>query len=370
MVRRTGQILSAMYQCLVFLVIAYPLLHASVGDAVGNTLFPASEPSEEGLTLTIYSSLDTNLSRPLIRAFQKDNPAIAVDYFELQTQDTYRRTIIESDRSGSTADLVISSAMDLQMKLANDGYAQRVNVPQSANWPNWAIWRDTAFALTFEPAVIVYHKPTFEQEGPPRSRANLTALLRKQPERFFGKVATYDIERAGVGYLFLAMDEKNQRDIWDLVSALGSVGVKLYSNSSAILQRVADGQFALGYNILGSYASNWTKTHADLGIILPSDYTLVMSRIALVPKAARNPDLGARFLSFLMSLKGQSIMAREVRIPAIHPDIQGDDTMKHIAKAHGSQLRPIAVRPSLMVYLDQVKRARIVSKWNQSLRDQ
>ena len=332
--------------------------------------FPAKVPESEETLLTIYSSLDTNLSMPLIEAFQTINPDVAVDYVELQTQDVYERVTIESDKSGATADLTISSAMDLQVKLANDGYARPVVLPDMELWPSWASWRNTAFALTFEPAVIVYHKPTFADTAPPHSRAELTTFLRNQSDDYYGRIATYDIERAGLGYMFLAMDEKNDRNIWDLVSAMGSAGVKLYSNSSAILQRVAQGQFALGYNILGSYAASWVETHPELGIILPSDYTLVMSRIALVPRAAREPELGARFLSFLMSREGQSIMATEVRLPVLHPMVRGENTIHHMSNEHGPRLRPISVRPSLMVYLDQVKRAKIFEKWNKALKSQ
>lgn len=333
-------------------------------------MFSALDPANQTGTLTIYSSLDTNLSMPLLEAFRAANPDVAISYVEMLTQDVYERVTSESDRSGATADLTISSAMDLQIKLANDGYAQPVMVPEKALWPNWASWRDTAFALTFEPAVIVYHKPTFANTRPPRSRAELTKLLREQSDTYFGRVATYDIERAGLGYMFLAMDEKHDRNLWDLVSAMGSAGVKLYSNSSAILQRVAQGQFALGYNILGSYANNWVESHPELGIIMPTDYTLVMSRIALVPRAAREPDLGKRFLTFLMSEEGQDIMSKKVRLPALHPRVSGKNTFTEMSKIHGSRLRPIAVRPSLMVYLDQVKRARIVEKWNKALKSQ
>ena len=58
-----------------------------------------------------------------------------------------------------------------------------------------------------------------------------------------------------------------------------------------ILERIADGRFVLGYNILGSYAADWASRDPEVGIVLPRDYTVVMSRIGLVPAAARAPDL-------------------------------------------------------------------------------
>ncbi len=56
--------------------------------------------------------------------------------------------------------------MDLQVKLANDGLARPVSIPDAADWPRWANWRDTAFALTVEPPVLVYHDPAFPTVRP------------------------------------------------------------------------------------------------------------------------------------------------------------------------------------------------------------
>lgn len=82
----------------------------------------------------------------------------------------------------------------------------------------------------------------------------------------------------------------------------------------------------LGYNILGSYAADWASRHPDVGIILPKDYTVVMSRIGLVPQAAAAPELGRRYLEFFMSKEGQTIMARELQIPAVSPEVAGENT--------------------------------------------
>lgn len=347
---------------LVFLLFGGSSLLAS------DKLYPAGSDTARD-TLTIYSSLDISAAEPLIMDFQQNNLDVAIHYYEMQTIEIYERVLRETEDDVSTADLIISSAMDLQMKLANDGYAQALNLAGAADWPNWASWRDTAFALTYEPSVFVYHKPSFEGRAVPKTRAALRTLLNEPTDPFYGRVATYDIERAGVGFLFLARDAEHARDIWSLVKAMGAAGVKLYSSSSAILERVADGRFAIGYNILGSYAKSWVKNHPDLGIILPSDFTVVMSRIALVPEAAAKPRLGVRFLDYLMSETGQRILATKSGIPALHPNVTGENTASALRLESGAQLRPISVSPGLLVYLDQVKRARFVQKWNKALRE-
>jgi iron(III) transport system substrate-binding protein len=114
--------------------------------------------------LVIYSTLDQRLALPLIDAFQSGNPGIAVRYEDLLADEIARRVVSETDAGRETADFIFSSAMDVQIKLANDGYAQPVAVAAARGWPVWANWRDTAFALTFEPGVLVYHKPFFPDD--------------------------------------------------------------------------------------------------------------------------------------------------------------------------------------------------------------
>ena len=128
------------------------LLVTSPTLAQGMKVFPALGGAAEARTVTVYSSLDEPLARPMIAAFQAANPDIAVAYEDLQTVDIYDRVVAESDAGGPTADFAFSSSMDLQVKLANDGYAQESSVPLSASWPRWANWRNTAYALTYEPA--------------------------------------------------------------------------------------------------------------------------------------------------------------------------------------------------------------------------
>lgn len=333
-------------------------------------LFPSVGSDPNPRTLTIYSSLDLPLARPLIAGFQKKNPSVSVRYEELLTGDVYSRVVEETDAGKQTGDVALSSAMDLQVKLANDGYAQEADFPVSEAWPRWANWRNTAYALTFEPAVFVYHKPSFANVEPPATRGQFVDYIHQHPEATQGRIATYDIERSGVGFLFMARDQEQFPDIWSIIRVFGEAGIKLYSTSSAILERVSDGRALLGYNILGSYAADWASRHPTVGIILPKDYTVVMSRIGLVPRAAAAPDLGMKFLEYCMSAEGQSIMARELHIAAVNPDVAGDNTATAIQSAIGPQLRPVPVSPGLLVYLDQVKRNRLITRWNEALRGQ
>ncbi len=326
------------------------------------TRFPA--PGTEAGVLTLYSTLDTPLATPLITAFQADYPTITLIYEDLLAADIAQRVIVETDAGQTTADFVFSSGMDLQVKLANDGYAQPVTVPLAADWPDWANWRDMAFALTFEPGVLVWHKPSFP-DGPPQSRLQMIDWL-KRPEAL-GKIGTYDVSRSAVGYLYLARDAEHFADIWSLVAAMGHAGLQTFSTSAEIIDRVADGRLALGYNILGSYADARARANSDLGVVLLRDFTVVTSRVGLVPRAAARPDLGTAFLAFLMGRDGQTIMADRLRLAAVSLEVSGQNSARAMEAALGDQLRPVPVSPGLLVYLDQSKRARLLALWHKAL---
>lgn len=330
-------------------------------------LFPAPSGQAAG-ELTIYSSLDDDLARPLVEAFQQRRPDLALRYENLLTGALHDRIVAETEAGTGTADFAFSSAMDLQVKLANDGFARPVVTPDTPGWPDWANWRDTAYALTFEPAVFAYHKPSFRDHPPPSTRAELLEWMAGHPAEAQGRIGTYDVARSGVGYLFLARDQELYPQIWDVVRAMGRMGVRQYPTTAEILARIADGRLAVGYNLLGSYAADWARQNPEVGVILPRDFTVVVSRVALVPRAARAPELGAEFLAFLMSPEGQALLSRTLRLSAVSLEVAGQDSpLGGMAGLEGVRLKPVPVSPGLLAYLDQATRARLLARWNRAL---
>ncbi len=338
------------------------------GPAVAETTqYPAPSPSAQ--QMVIYSTLDSRLASPLIWAFQASHPDVAVRYEDLLASEIAARVIAETNAGHPSADFLFSSGMDLQLKLANDGYGQEVAVPEGRDWPAWAKWQDTAFALTFEPAVLVYHKPSFPA-GPPQSRLELLDWLATAPDTLTGRIGTYDIERSAVGYLFVARDAEHFPDIWSLLRAMGKAGMQTFPTSQDIIDRVADGRLVLGYNILGSYAAEQARLAPDIGFVLLRDYTVVVSRVAMVPRATPSPDLGSRFLAFLMSAEGQTLLSEKLRLPSVSLEVSGAGSGAAMQAALGDQLRPVPVSPGVLVYLDQAKRQRLLRLWREVLATQ
>ena len=125
--------------------------------------FEAAAPSA---TLRIISSTDTDLFAPLIAAFLAENSNISIDYMVTGTADLDTRF----RKSPGDFDIAISSAMDLQLKLTNDGFALPL---QNVTHPAWAQWRRSLFAFTSEPAAIVLNRAAFDGLPIPPSRQEL-----------------------------------------------------------------------------------------------------------------------------------------------------------------------------------------------------
>ena len=343
----------------------FVLLSLLAGPAPAETaLYPA--PAAVGRELVIYSTLDNRLALPLIASFQDGHPDVSIRYEDMLASEIAARVIAETDAGQASADFLFSSAMDLQLKLANDGYGQEALVPMAQDWPAWAKWQDTAFALTFEPAVLVFHRPSFP-DGPPQSRLELLDWLGTAPSSLTGRIGTYDIEKSAVGYLFIARDAEHFPDIWSLLKAMGQARLQTFPTSQDIIDRVADGRLVLGYNILGSYAAEQARLEPDIGFVLLRDYTVVVSRVAVVPRAAASPELGRAFLAFLMSAEGQTLLSEKLRLPAVSLEVSGAGSGAAMQAALGDQLRPVPVSPGVLVYLDQAKRQRLLRLWQRAL---
>jgi iron(III) transport system substrate-binding protein len=228
------------------------------------------------------------------------------------------------------------------------------------------VWKDQAFGTTFEPIAFVYNKRLVKPEEVPETHSDLAKRLKEHPDRWKGKVTGYDPERSGIGFLLITQDSKLDPAFWETARAYGAVSVKLYTSVGAMLERITSGEHLLGFNIFGSYATARQRKDPSLAIVYPKDYTLVMSRVAVLPKAAKHPNAAKVFLDYLLSKRGQELVAKAALF-SIRDDVQGEATAASLQKQLGQVLKPIHVGPDLLEALDQTKRLDFLRKWQQAI---
>ena len=317
--------------------------------------------------LIIYGTTDTVVFRPVIEDFHRLYPRAVVRYVELDAGQLYRRFLQETGGKRPQADLLLSSAMDLQVKLVNDGYAVAHLSDNAARLPVWARWRNEAFGITFEPAVMVFSTRLLAGRPVPRSRPELLRELRSDPGFWRGRIGTYDVARSSVGYLLASQDARQYSDFGSLLEAFGASGLRTSTSTATLLDRIERGELALGYNLLGSYARARVERGAALTIVYPSDYTLSVSRTAVLPRNAPHRPAAHAFLEYLLSLRGQRALSALSRLSASRPEIVGPYSRLGIAESQLGPLRPISLGPGLLAYLDQQKKARLLQSWQHAL---
>ena len=348
--------------------LALAALHSTFTPAhaqTGSDLVAAAQ--KEG-KLVIYGVTDNEQANHLIREFRTMYPAISVEYSNMSTTELYNRFISET-AAGSSADVTWSSSMDLQIKLVNDGYAQPHKSAETAKLPEWANWKNEAFGTTYEPIGFVYNKRLVPAADVPQSHADFIKLLNTQTEKFKGKVNTYDPEKSGVGFMLVTQDKQvNAAGFADLQKALGAVQVKVQASTGTMMERIASGENLIGYNLNAAYALTRAQKDPSIGIVLPKDYTLVLSRVMFIAKKAKNPNAAKLWLDFVLSKKGQEIIASKADLYAIRPDVEGDTTASGLKKQLGDALRPVAINTGLLTYLDQAKRLDFLKQWNSTVK--
>ncbi len=346
--------------CVVALCLATactPLSQTSEDAGSSPKLARAAEREGE---LVIYANTGDAETWPVLTAFRRAHPGIKITFRRLNSAELYERYVAETAANKPTADLVWSSAMDLQIKLINDGYAQTYVPPQKAALPTWAVWKNQGYGVTAEPIVFVYDKRRLNPKDAPKSHAELRRLL--ETGKIPGSVATFDPDRSAVGFLYYSQDRLAWADTMALNRAIGATAPKLYESTATMLDDLSAGDTTFGYNIIGSYALEAQRLDHNLMVVFPADYTLVMSRIAFVSAGARHPNAAKLFLDFMLSKQGQVLLARNSLRP-VRTDLKGGG----VPGPADGVARPIEVGPALLADLDQMRRARLLADWRKAI---
>ncbi|EPZ2459168.1 ABC transporter substrate-binding protein [Citrobacter youngae] len=332
----------------------YPADYQKVVDAA----------TKEG-KVVVYSTTDTKAAGPLIQGFEATYPGIKVEYNDMNSTELYNRYISEQAAGGGSGDVIWSSSMDTAMKLATDYAMEYVSAEQN-QLPKWAVWHNKAYGTTYEPVVFIYNKRLIPANEVPDSHAALAKLIAGQVDKFKSKVTTYDIEKSGVGFMLSVLDYKADPNYFKTLADVAKGGLAVQSSTGTMMERVSSGENLIGYNILGSYAEARAKNDPSLGISYPKDYTLVLSRVSFISQQAEHSNAAKLWLDYVLSEKGQNILANQADIPSIRNDIEGKNDIDGMTQMLGSALKPIPVDESLLEYLQPKKRLDYIKQWREA----
>ena len=320
--------------------------------------------AEDEGQLSIHSTTDERVAMPLVADFRRLYPRIAVTYEDLGSTELYHRFIAENQLGREAADVLWSSAMDHMVALATAGHALAYASPEQAHLPAWAQWQDRLWATTYEPVVFAHHKPSLPKGDAPRSHAALAGWL----ARAQGSAVSYDIQKSGLGYFLAAQDAAASEGVfWATAQALGAGRARLLLTTDAMVRRIADGRARFGLNLLGAYTVAQARQRPTLGVIFPEDYTLVTSRVLLINNRTAHPNAARLWLDYLLSRRGQTVMATTARLYALREDVQGETTGAALRQLLGDRARPVALGPALSAPLANAAYGDFIARWRAAL---
>lgn len=320
--------------------------------------------AEDEGQLSIHSTTDERVAMPLVADFRRLYPRIAVTYEDLGSTELYHRFIAENQLGREAADVLWSSAMDHMVALATAGHALAYATPEQAHLPAWAQWQDRLWATTYEPVVFAHHKPSLPKGDAPRSHAALAGWL----ARAQGSAVSYDIQKSGLGYFLAAQDAAASEGVfWATAQALGAGRARLLLTTDAMVRRIADGRARFGLNLLGAYTVAQARQRPTLGVIFPEDYTLVTSRVLLINNRTAHPNAARLWLDYLLSRRGQTVMATTARLYALREDVQGETTGAALRQLLGDRARPVALGPALSAPLANAAYGDFIARWRAAL---
>ena len=111
-----------------WLLLASPLQALELED---QKLYPGTSAT----VVKVISTGDLAVFEPFILQFQAENPTIGIDYHVTSSAELH-----SAIQDGGVFDVAVSSAMDLQFQLANDGAAQAYASAVTEALPVWARW--------------------------------------------------------------------------------------------------------------------------------------------------------------------------------------------------------------------------------------
>jgi iron(III) transport system substrate-binding protein len=148
---------------------------------------------------------------------------------------------------------------------------------------------------------------------------------------------------------------------------MGKVDYQPTAGTGPQLEKVASGEYLLDYNVMGAHAMVRAKREPTLGVVMPQDYTIVLSRVAFISKKAKHPNAARLWLDHLLSARGQKVIGDSLELFAIRSDVEARYTAAGLSKELGARARPIPIDGDLALTLDPARRIPFIKRWNEAV---
>lgn len=330
-----------------------------------NKIIEDSKNEKDGLL--VYSIMSEKNWAPVLEGFKAKYPWIEVSTADLGAYEVFERYYTESAGKARTGDMIITAAPDGWVKFVQKGEVQPYVSVEDANIPELGKIDKGVYAVSTDPMVFVWNKALLPE--PPKTMAELVSMIEAEPDKFAGKLVSYDAAGEGFGYGLNWYYTKAKGDEgWKTLEVIGSTKPTILTSGGKMIDAVLSGEAILGY-----FVSNITVQPrlAEAGQLLDyafvPDAQLVVVRGMAVTKNAASPNSAKLLLDYILSSEGQLAFSKG-GLTAYRADV-ADQSPLHLAqvsKAVGGDQNLIFSRPEADI-ADQAKHDEFIARWQKAL---
>jgi iron(III) transport system substrate-binding protein len=258
----------------------------------------AASHGEKGVI--IYGNPPTQLWKPVVAAFNKQYPWIAVTPNDVTDTVVFSKYAAEHGTGVRTADIVVASAPNLWGDALKNGMLQDFTPAGLGDFPSFTRQGSGLFVLSPDPAITVYNKQLLNANQVP---ATVTQMGQDAAAGKY-KVSTYTIDNTFGYAAFWGYVHQNG---WGSLDQLGPK-TQIAADGGTMLQTVAQGGAAVGLFESGLVRGALSTFKDLVGWEYTKDFTPLIPRGIGVTAGAASPNSAKLFVNFLLSAAGQQAM--------------------------------------------------------------
>jgi len=291
---------------------------ATVSLAVACTfaLTACKNEAKNGDSLVVYSPHPLEFINPLVTEFENQS-GITVEVVAAGTGELLKR--VEAEANNPLGDVLWGGSLST-LEPNSELFETYKSVNESAILDDYKNVDGKITRFTVIPSVIMVNKNLIGDIKVEGYADLLNPALK-------GKIANADPSKSSSSFEHVinqlyAMGNGNPEAGWDYVNQfVKNLDGKLLSGSSAVYKGVADGEYTVGLTFEEA-AAKYVADGAPVEIVYMNEGTIAKADGVVIIKDAKNMDNAKKFIDFVTSKEGQTLVANELNRRSVRGDVE------------------------------------------------
>ncbi len=254
--------------------------------------------------LMVYTSMKESLIGKLAAEFTKKNPNIEMDYQSAGAGKLMAKIAAERESGKIMADVLWTSEVPDFYKMKAEGILEKYISPEAKNILNPLEDFDGSFTPARLGTLGIAYNTRFVKEAP-KSWSDL------EKPAFKGAYGIANPALSGTSYMSVALLVKQFG--WEYIQRLKANNAKMGKGSGQVVDDTSSGDL-LASLAVDYIANDKIKKGATMAMAYPQEMLVIPSPVCIF-KSAAHMDAAKKFVDFLLSKDGQTIIASEGTLP-------------------------------------------------------